>query len=73
MALCTNDSVSVEKKRSQLNENMPDENVHNVSQSDLSIKENTTGNSFNNEVTTVQAQQVMTMKLNHSKCRPWRC
>ena len=33
VALCTNDSVSLEKKRSQLNETMPDENIHDVSQS----------------------------------------
>ena len=56
MALCTNDSVSLEKKRRQLNENMPDKNVHDVSQSDISIDENATGNSFNNEVTTVQGK-----------------
>ena len=36
VALCANDSVSLEKKRRQLNETMPDENVHNVSQSDAS-------------------------------------
>ena len=33
---------------------MPDNNVHDVSQSDVSIHEHTTGNLFNNEVTTVQ-------------------
>ena len=33
---------------------MPNENVHDVSQRDVSINENTTGNSFNNEVTMVQ-------------------
>ena len=54
VAPCTNDSVSLEKKRRQLNENTPEENVHDVSQSDISINENTTGNSFDNEVTTVQ-------------------
>ena len=42
MALCTNDSVSLEKKRRQPNENMPNENVYNVSQSDISINENPT-------------------------------
>ena len=54
VALCTNDSVSLEKKRRGLNENTLNENVHDVSQSDVSINENTTVNSFNNEVTTVQ-------------------
>ena len=54
VALCTNDSVSLEKKRRQLNETMPDKNVHNVSQSDVFLNENPTGNTFNNEVTVVQ-------------------
>ena len=54
VAQCTNDSLSLEKKRRQLNETMPDENVHDVSQSDVSLNENPTGNTFNNEVTVVQ-------------------
>ena len=33
---------------------MPDENIHNVSQSDVSLNENPTGNIFNNEATVVQ-------------------
>ena len=33
---------------------MPNEKIHNVSQSDVSLNENSTGNTFNNEVTTVQ-------------------
>ena len=54
VALCANDSTSLEKKRRQLNENMPNENVYDVSQSDISINENTTVNSYNNEIATVQ-------------------
>ena len=54
VALCANDSMSLERKRRQLNENTPNENVYDVSQSDVSINENTTVNSFNDEVTTVQ-------------------
>ena len=54
VALCANDSVSLEKKRRQLNETMPNENVHDVSQSDVSLNENPTGNTFNNAVTVVQ-------------------
>ena len=54
VALCTNNSVSLEKRRRQLNESMPNENVYDLSQSDVSINENTTVNSFNNEGTTVQ-------------------
>ena len=33
---------------------MPNEDVHDVSQSDVSLNENLTGNTFNNEVTVVQ-------------------
>ena len=35
VALCTNDSVLLERKRRQLNEIIPNKNAHNVSQSDL--------------------------------------
>ena len=35
VALCTNDSVSLEKKRMQPNETTPNEYVHDVSQSDI--------------------------------------
>ena len=33
---------------------MPNENIHEISQSDMLLNENPTGNIFNNEVTTVQ-------------------
>ena len=46
--------VSLEKKRRQLNENTLNENIDNVSQSDISLNENPTGNTFNNEATTIQ-------------------
>ena len=54
VSLCANDSVSLEKIRRQLNETTPDKNVHDVSQSDVSLNENPTGNTFNNEATVVQ-------------------
>ena len=54
VALCTNDSVSLEKNRRQLNETMPNKNVHDVSQSDASLNEKPRGNTFNIEVTVVQ-------------------
>ena len=54
MAQCTNDSVSLEKKKRQLNKNTPNEKIYDVSQSDVSINENTTANSFNNGIATVQ-------------------
>ena len=53
VALCANNSVSLEKKRRQHNENMPNKHIHNVSQSDVSLSENPPGNTFNNKVTTV--------------------
>ena len=33
---------------------MPDENIHDISQSDMLLNENTTRNTFNNEATIVQ-------------------
>ena len=54
VALCTYDSVLLERKRRQLNKTTPNENVHDVSQSDTSLNENCTGNSFNNVATVVQ-------------------
>ena len=54
VALCANDIVSLEKKRRQLNKTMPNENIHDVSQSDVSLNENPTGTTFNNEATVVQ-------------------
>ena len=54
MTLCTNDSVSLEKKRWQLNETMSNENIHVTSQSDILLKENPSRNTFNNEAIVVQ-------------------
>ena len=54
MALCANDSVSMEKRRRRVHDNIPDKNVYDVSQNDVSINENTAVNSFNNEATKVQ-------------------
>ena len=54
MALCANDSVSLKKKSMQLNKTMPNKNIHDISQSDISLKENPTGNTLNNEATVVQ-------------------
>ena len=41
-------------KGGPLNETTPNDNVHDVSQSDTSLNENPTGNSFNNVTTVVQ-------------------
>ena len=54
MALCANDSVSLERKKRRLNRTTPNKNVHDVSQSDASLNEYPTGNSFNNTTTVVQ-------------------
>ena len=54
VALCADDSVSLEKKRRQLNETTPNEYIHDMSQSDISLNENPTGNTFNNVATVVQ-------------------
>ena len=47
VALCTNDSVSLERKRRQFNKTTPNKYIHNISQSDISLNENPTGNTFN--------------------------
>ena len=39
ISLCTNNSVSLEKKRRCFNENTPDKNIPDVSQSDVSLNE----------------------------------
>ena len=49
-----NDSLSLERKRRQHNKSIPDKKVHGVSQSDTSINENHTENSFNNVTTVAQ-------------------
>ena len=54
VALCANNSMSLEKKRRQLNETMPDKNVCDVSHSDILLNENPTRNTFNNGATIVQ-------------------
>ena len=54
VAQSTNDSVLLERKRRWLNESVPDEKAHGVSQSDTSINENCTETSFNKVTTVVQ-------------------
>ena len=54
MAQSANDSVLLERKRRRLNKNIPNEKSDGVSQSDTSINENHTENSFNNVTTVVQ-------------------
>ena len=54
VAQSANDSVLLERKRRRLNETIPNKNAHNVSQSDTSLNENHTENSFNNVTAVVQ-------------------
>ena len=44
----------MERKRRQLNEATPNEYIHDISQSHISLNENPTGNTFNNVATVVQ-------------------
>ena len=73
VAQSTNDSVSLERKRRRLNESIPNKKAHGVSQSDTSINENHTENSFNKVAMVAQgpsddndeneSQKVWTMEM----------
>ena len=54
VAQSANDSVLLERKRRRLNESVPDKKTHGVSQSDTSINQNHTENSFNKVTMVVQ-------------------
>ena len=54
VALCANDSVSLESRMRRLNKTTPNEYVHDVSQSGISLNENLTENTFNSLATVVQ-------------------
>ena len=54
VALCAQDSVSLEKKQRQLNRDIPSENVHNISQSNSAINETDNKKVINKETNTVQ-------------------
>ena len=54
MALCTQDSVSLEKKQRRLNGDIPSENVDNISQSNSTIDETNCKKVINKETDTVQ-------------------
>ena len=54
MALCTQDSLSLEKKQRWLNGDIPSENVHNISQSNSAINETNREKVINKETNTVQ-------------------
>ena len=64
----TNDSVQLERKRRQLNKNTPDENAHDVSQSDTSINENHTVKSINK--TTMVVQGLSDDEDENESCKP---
>ena len=54
MALCAQDSVSLEKKQRWLNGDKPSENVHNISQSNSAINETDCKKVINKDTNTVQ-------------------
>ena len=54
VAQSTNDSLLLERKRRQLNEIVPNEKEHDISQSDTLLNENRTESSFNNVTMVVQ-------------------
>ena len=54
MALCTQDSVSLEKKQRQLSGDIPSENLHIISQSNSTINETDCKKVINKETNTVQ-------------------
>ena len=68
VAQSTNDSVQLERKRRQLNKNTPDENAHDVSQSDTSINENHTVKSINK--TTMVVQGLSDDDDENESCKP---
>ena len=55
VALCAQDSMSMEKKRRQLNRDIPSENVHNISQRHNEINENDREMAINKGTNTVQS------------------
>ena len=54
IALCTHDSVSLEKKQRWLNRDIPSENVHNISQRHNEINKNNHKMTINKETNTAQ-------------------
>ena len=54
VALCTQDSVSLEKKRRQLNREIPSESLHNISLSNSAINETDWVKEIDKETNTVQ-------------------
>ena len=72
VAQSTNDSVVLKRKRRQLNENVPKENAHDVSQSDTLLNKNCTENTLENVTMMHKAQQMSITKSNHRKRGQWR-
>ena len=56
VALCAQDSVSLEKKQRWLNRDITSENIHNISQSNSAINETDCEKVINKETNTVQGQ-----------------
>ena len=73
VALCTQGSVSLEKKRRQLNRDIPSEDKKHLSLSHNEIKNIDNEEAINDETLLYKAQQAMTKKSIHGKRGPWGC
>ena len=68
-----NDSMILERKRRQLNENNPDKKQDGDSQSDAPLNEKSTVNSITNRHQRYKAQRMMITKTSREKRGQWRC
>ena len=73
VALCIQDSMSLEKKQRWQNRDMTSENVHNISQRHNKINETNHEIVINKETTTVQGPITTMKKMSRRKHGPWRC
>ena len=67
------DSVILERKRRQFNENNPDEKPDSDNQSNILISENCTVKSINKSTLVAKAQWMMMTKMSRTKHGQWRC
>ena len=73
VALCAQDSVSLEKKQRRLNRDIPSEDVNNLSQSHNEISGIDHEEQLTKKSILYKAQQAMTKKSRHRKHGPWGC
>ena len=73
VALCIQDSVSLEKKRRRLNRDIPSEDKSRLSLSHNTINRTGSEAALNEEKDTVPRPTVTTTKTSHRKRGPWGC